>query len=72
MRCQLTSCPGEMEAVLADTDSQDLLWCREECRSHDDPPACNQACYESYQNGSDAVIELYVCTQAACKAACGS
>lgn len=72
VRCQITSCPGEMEAVLANADAQDLLWCREACRNHEDPPACNQGCYESYQAGADAVVELYVCSQSACKLACGS
>lgn len=68
--CQLAACPDEMQALLASGDAQALSWCRSGCRTASDPAACRQACFEDHSDGTPIIIELYVCTQNACKAAC--
>jgi hypothetical protein len=68
--CQLTACPDEMGALLGSFEAQELLRCRSACPSKDDPTACNQACFSDHEDGKTIVVELYSCTQNACKSPC--
>lgn len=70
--CQLTSCPDEMGALLGSFEAQELLRCRSACPSSEDPTECNQACFTEWEAGKTIVVELYACTQNACKSACAA
>jgi hypothetical protein len=70
--CQLASCPDEMTALMTTADAQELLWCRYQCRASNDPVACNQTCFAQHETGSTIVVDLYACTQSACKALCAT
>jgi len=70
--CQLASCPDEMAALMTTADAQELLWCRYQCRASNDPAACNQTCFADHETGSTIVVDLYACSQSACKAQCAT
>ncbi len=70
--CQLASCPDEMTALMTTADAQELLWCRYQCRASEEPAACNQECFSQHEAGSTVVVDLYACSQSACKAQCAT